>query len=138
VKHAYRLPRKDVNFNFYLLCIQSNIYRCSYLTECLHKLLFTNILSKEHLLKSNYQKKSNQNVCFLDFAIDNYDICQRTDCKSGPLATFPICDFSFPSRQRAVDLVSRMNVSEKIFQLSSTATAIPRLGLPACLVRYVY
>ena len=52
------------------------------------------------------------------------------DCKSGPLATFPICDQSLPSRQRAADLVSRMTTAEKITQLVTTAAAIPRLGLP--------
>ena len=53
------------------------------------------------------------------------------DCKSGPLAKFPICNSSLPTRQRAVDLVSRMNTSEKISQLVHMAPAIPRLGLPA-------
>ncbi len=53
------------------------------------------------------------------------------DCKAGPLATFPICDSSLPSRQRAIDLVSRMNTAEKISQLATSALAIPRLGLPA-------
>ena len=52
------------------------------------------------------------------------------DCKSGPLASFPICDQSIPSRQRAADLVSRMTIAEKISQLVTTAIAIPRLGLP--------
>ncbi len=53
------------------------------------------------------------------------------DCRTGPLATFPICNPALPSRQRAVDLVSRMNTSEKISQLVHAAPAIPRLGLPA-------
>jgi beta-D-xylosidase 4 len=52
------------------------------------------------------------------------------DCKAGPLATFPICNQSLPSRERALDLVSRMNTTEKILQLVNTAVAIPRLGLP--------
>jgi beta-D-xylosidase 4 len=52
------------------------------------------------------------------------------DCKSGPLSTFPICNQSFPSRQRAADLVSRMTIAEKITQMINTAVAIPRLGLP--------
>ena len=52
------------------------------------------------------------------------------DCKTGPLAMFPICNQSIPSRQRAADLISRMNISEKISQMSNTAIAIPRLGLP--------
>jgi xylan 1,4-beta-xylosidase len=52
------------------------------------------------------------------------------DCKSGPLAAFPICDPSLPSRQRAADLISRMTTTEKITQLVTTAAAIPRIGLP--------
>ena len=52
------------------------------------------------------------------------------DCKSGPLANFPICDPSLPSRQRAADLVSRMTTTEKITQLINGAAAVPRLGLP--------
>ena len=53
------------------------------------------------------------------------------DCKHGPLATFPICNPAVPSRERAMDLVSRMNTSEKISQMVHAAPAIPRLGLPA-------
>jgi beta-D-xylosidase 4 len=52
------------------------------------------------------------------------------DCKSGPLAAFPICDQSLPSHQRATDLINRMNSSEKISQLVNSAAEIPRLGLP--------
>ena len=52
------------------------------------------------------------------------------DCKSGPLSSFPICNQSLPSRQRAADLVSRMTTTEKITQLVNTAAAVPRLGLP--------
>ena len=52
------------------------------------------------------------------------------DCKSGPLSTFPICNQTFSSRDRAADLVSRMTTSEKITQMVTTAAAIPRLGLP--------
>jgi xylan 1,4-beta-xylosidase len=52
------------------------------------------------------------------------------DCKSGPLATFPICNVSLSSRQRTTDLVARMTIAEKITQLATTAAAVPRLGLP--------
>lgn len=52
------------------------------------------------------------------------------NCKSGPLSTFPICDQSIPTRQRAADLVSRMTTAEKITQMGNSAPAIPRLGLP--------
>jgi beta-glucosidase len=33
--------------------------------------------------------------------------------------------------QRAADLVSRMTLEEKVLQMQSTASAIPRLGIPA-------
>jgi beta-D-xylosidase 4 len=52
------------------------------------------------------------------------------DCKSGPLSSFPICNQSIPSRQRAVDLISRMTLVEKIAHMITTAENIPRLGLP--------
>jgi hypothetical protein len=35
------------------------------------------------------------------------------DGKAGPLATLTICNSALPSRQRAIDLVSRMNTSKK-------------------------
>ena len=53
------------------------------------------------------------------------------DCKAGPLATFPICNPTLPSRQRAVDLVGRLTTSEKISRLVHSSPAIPRLGLPS-------
>ena len=53
------------------------------------------------------------------------------DCKLGPLSTYPICDSSLPSRQRAADLVSRLTTEEKIARLVSTSAAVPRLGLPS-------
>ncbi|CAF5110493.1 unnamed protein product, partial [Rotaria sp. Silwood1] len=52
------------------------------------------------------------------------------DCKSGPLSSFPICNQSLPSQQRAVDLISRMTLVEKISHMITTADAISRLGLP--------
>jgi beta-D-xylosidase 4 len=52
------------------------------------------------------------------------------DCESSPLSSFPICNQSLPSRQRAADLISRMTLAEKITQMITTADAIPRLGLP--------
>ncbi|CAF2075646.1 unnamed protein product [Rotaria magnacalcarata] len=52
------------------------------------------------------------------------------DCQSGPLAQFPICDQSLPSRLRAADIVSQMTTAEKITQMATTAAAIPRLGIP--------
>ncbi|CAF4894491.1 unnamed protein product [Rotaria sp. Silwood1] len=52
------------------------------------------------------------------------------DCKSGPLSSFPICNQSLPSQQRALDLISRMTLVEKISHMITTADAISRLGLP--------
>ncbi len=52
------------------------------------------------------------------------------DCKSGPLSTFPICDQTLPTRQRAADLISRMTTAEKITQLVHKVPPIPRLSLP--------
>ena len=53
------------------------------------------------------------------------------DCKSGPLASFPICNQSLSIQQRAADLVSRMTIEEKANWLSNTVQPVPRLGLPA-------
>jgi beta-D-xylosidase 4 len=70
-------------------------------------------------------------ILFLTLVITiNAQNASFPDCKSGPLSTFPICDQSLPSRQRAADLVSRLTTAEKISQLGNTAVAIPRLGLP--------
>ena len=52
------------------------------------------------------------------------------DCLKGPLATFPICNQSLPNRERAADVVSRMNTTEKISQLIRSSASIPRLGIP--------
>ena len=52
------------------------------------------------------------------------------DCKSGPLATFPICDQSLPYRVRAADVVSRMTTTEKISQLIRSSIPIERIGIP--------
>ena len=52
------------------------------------------------------------------------------DCKSGPLSTFPICNQSLPTRQRAADLINRLATSEKISRLGTSSAGIDRLGLP--------
>ena len=70
-------------------------------------------------------------VFFTVLSITNTQNATFPDCKSGPLSTFPICDRSLPSRQRAADLVSRLTTDEKITRLISTSAAVPRLGLPA-------
>ena len=53
------------------------------------------------------------------------------DCKSGPLATFPICNQALPSRQRAADLVSRLTTAEKITRLGTASANVSRLGIPS-------
>ncbi|CAF4950200.1 unnamed protein product, partial [Rotaria sp. Silwood1] len=70
-------------------------------------------------------------LLFFTFVLKfNAQAANFPDCKSGPLSTFPICDQSLPSHQRAADLISRMTTTEKITQMITTAEAIPRLGLP--------
>jgi beta-D-xylosidase 4 len=53
------------------------------------------------------------------------------DCKTGPLATFPICNPSLPSRERAADLVSRLTISEKASRMVTNSSSVSRLGLPS-------
>ena len=55
------------------------------------------------------------------------------DCKSGPLASFPICDQSLSVHERAIDLISRMTIEEKASWLVHMVHPIPRLGLPPYL-----
>ncbi|CAF3378305.1 unnamed protein product [Rotaria sp. Silwood1] len=70
-------------------------------------------------------------LLFFTFVLKiNAQTANFPDCKSGPLSTFPICDQSLPSHQRAADLISRLTTAEKITQMITTAEAIPRLGLP--------
>lgn len=52
------------------------------------------------------------------------------DCKIGPLSSFPICNQSLSSHQRAIDLISRLTTAEKMTQMTTKADAITRLGLP--------
>jgi beta-D-xylosidase 4 len=54
------------------------------------------------------------------------------DCVAGPLSKFPICDPSLLAVDRARDIVSRLNVSEKVIRIGQSygANAIPRVGLP--------
>ena len=57
-------------------------------------------------------------------------VLEFPDCEKGLLARFPICDPSLDYQSRAVDLVSRLSLEEKIQRLGNTATAIDRIGLP--------
>src|SRR5271170_384441 len=45
-------------------------------------------------------------------------------------ADYPFQDPSLPIEQRVNDLVRRMTAEEKVSQMSLTAAAIPRLGIP--------
>ena len=51
------------------------------------------------------------------------------DCTSMPQASYPFCDTSIDQMARAIDLVSRLSLAEKIDQTSTIAPAIPRLGI---------
>ena len=56
------------------------------------------------------------------------------DCTNGPLAGSPICDESVAIQDRAIDLLSKLNTTERLSRLDSDwvpgTIAIPRLGLP--------
>ncbi len=51
-------------------------------------------------------------------------------CAQGS-ATVPYMDSSLPVHQRAVDLVGRMTLNEKVSQMGNASDTIPRLGVPA-------
>jgi xylan 1,4-beta-xylosidase len=53
------------------------------------------------------------------------------DCKTGFLSHHPICHDSLPVSTRALNLISLMNVTEKISRLGSTSPGIDRISLPA-------
>ena len=53
------------------------------------------------------------------------------DCVNGPLAKFPVCDPSLGYHERAVDLISRFTVQDKLANLGNGAPGVSRLGLPA-------
>lgn len=50
---------------------------------------------------------------------------------SPPHQTYPFCNSSLPFGSRARDIVSRLDLPEKIRLLSDAAAPVPRLGLPA-------
>jgi beta-D-xylosidase 4 len=69
-------------------------------------------------------------LAFTTILLINAQTTNFPDCKSGPLASFPICDHSLPADQRAADLISRMTMGEKATWMVNLVRAIPRLGLP--------
>jgi beta-glucosidase len=48
-----------------------------------------------------------------------------------PSSAPPYLDPKLPPQRRAVDLVGRMTLEEKVLQMQSTAPAIERLNVPA-------
>jgi beta-D-xylosidase 4 len=63
-------------------------------------------------------------------AASNAQNASFPDCKSGPLSSFPVCNQSLPSYQRAADLVSHLTTAEKITRLVTSSANVSRLGLP--------
>ncbi|XP_016444635.1 putative beta-D-xylosidase 7 [Nicotiana tabacum] len=53
------------------------------------------------------------------------------DASNPVTRTFTFCNISLPIHQRVEDLISRLNLDEKISQLGNTAPAIPRLNISA-------
>lgn len=51
-------------------------------------------------------------------------------CKPPHRNSFPFCNTSLPIADRARSLISLLTLHEKIQQLSNSAAAVPRLGLP--------
>jgi beta-glucosidase len=45
--------------------------------------------------------------------------------------SFPMWNYKLPFEQRVNDLVSRLTLEEKVFQMLNAAPAVPRLGIPA-------
>ncbi|CAN0922622.1 Probable beta-D-xylosidase 7 [Linum grandiflorum] len=53
-------------------------------------------------------------------------------CRPSTSSTvLPFCNPKLPIRERAIDLVSRLTLDEKISQLVNSASAIPRLDIPS-------
>ena len=48
---------------------------------------------------------------------------------SSPISSLPFCDITVPPKLRARDLVSRMDLREKIYNMDTESNAIGRLGV---------
>ena len=59
------------------------------------------------------------------------NVPQSVLCQSAPQSAYPFCDTSQSFKNRASDLLSRLNITEVIGQTSSIAPAISRLGINA-------
>ncbi|XP_010527498.1 PREDICTED: probable beta-D-xylosidase 6 [Tarenaya hassleriana] len=60
----------------------------------------------------------------------NLDSGPDFPCKPPNFNSYPFCKTSLPIRQRALSLISLLSLPEKLGQLSNTASAVPRLGIP--------
>lgn len=60
----------------------------------------------------------------------NLDSHPKFPCKPPHFSSYPFCNVSLSTKQRAISLVSLLTLSEKIGQLSNTAASVPRLGIP--------
>ena len=69
-------------------------------------------------------------LVFATVLIINGHASNFPDCKMGPLASFPICNQTLSTRERAIDLVSRMTIPEKTGRLGNVAYGIDHLGIP--------
>ncbi|CAN8299082.1 unnamed protein product [Cochlearia groenlandica] len=62
--------------------------------------------------------------------LSNHVSHPKFPCKPPNFNSYPFCNVSLSTRQRALSLVSLLTLSEKIGQLSNTASSVPRLGIP--------
>jgi beta-glucosidase len=58
-------------------------------------------------------------------------LCASVAALAQSPATLPYQNPSLPAHERAVDLVGRMTLDEKVSEMGSASAAIPRLGVPA-------
>ena len=71
-------------------------------------------------------------VSFVEFSLgQESEFIPSVDCQSQPQAGFPFCNPQLSAAERATDLVSRLSLDELIYQTSTIAPAITRLGINA-------
>ena len=69
--------------------------------------------------------------CALAAYTVSFDPVPSVDCQSKPQSDLPFCNTSKSFMERAVDLVSRLTIDEKIQQTGTSAPAISRFGIKA-------
>ncbi|KAG0623933.1 hypothetical protein M758_3G212400 [Ceratodon purpureus] len=62
---------------------------------------------------------------------EDYKLEYACDPDGPPNLLFPFCNTSMSDEERVMDLISRLNINEKIEQLINTAANVSRLGIPA-------